>query len=71
MDNYLKLELKLNQNKHVGCRGRFRSYLVVLLNFRFILIFQISSVSYNYGNLTYKFICLVYFLFMLSSIINF
>ena len=50
---------------------KFRSYLLVLLNFRFILIFQISSVSSNYGNLTFLFIRLVYFLFMLSSIINF
>ena len=37
MDIQLKLELKLNQNKHVRCRGaRFRSYLLVLLKFRFI-----------------------------------
>ena len=56
----------------LGCRGAsFRSYLPVLLNFRFILIFQISSVSYNYGNLTFLFIRLVDVLFMLNSIINF
>ena len=50
---------------------KFRSYPLILLNFRFILIFQISSVSYNYSNLTFLFIRLVYFLFMLNLIINF
>ena len=41
------------------------------IEFPFYFNFQISSVSYNYGNLTFLFICLIYFLFMLSSIINF
>ena len=41
------------------------------IEFPFSFNFQISSVSYNYGNLTFLFICLIYFLFMLSSIINF
>ena len=41
------------------------------IEFPFYFNFRISSVSYNYGNLTFLFICLIYFLFMLSSIINF
>ena len=46
----------------MGWRGRgkrLRSYLHVLLNFVFftyLFYFQISSVSYNYGNLTLLFI---------------
>ena len=39
--------------------------------FTYLFYFPISSVSYNYGNLTFLFICLIYFLFMLSSVLNF
>ena len=43
------------------------------IEFPFFDLFILFSnfVSYNYGNLTFLFICLIYFLFMLSSIINF
>ena len=48
-----------------------RFYWISFFLFTYLFYFQISSVSYNYGNLTFLFICLIYFLFMLSSIINF
>ena len=46
-------------------------YWISFFLFSYLFNFQNSSVSYYYGNLTFLFICLIYFLFMLSSIINF
>ena len=46
-------------------------YWISVFLFTYLFYFQNSSVSYNYGDLTFLFIYLIYFLCMLSSIINF
>ena len=46
-------------------------YWITVFLFTYLFYFQNSSVSYNYGNLTFLFVNLISFLFMLISIINF
>ena len=46
-------------------------YWISVFLFTYLFYFQNSSVSNNYDDLTFLFIHLIYFIFMLSSIINF
>ena len=65
---------KIKQNRHGGGGGReVKSYLLVLLNFRFFYLliyfiyFSNFTVGWNYGNLTFLFILFIFLFFKFVS----